>query len=81
MAKINITNCTGDCAGCMDFQTTDASGMPECTRQPETISREEAAKLPPAGWFTSEEVETALRRCEGCAWCAAFAEGVCDGNR
>jgi hypothetical protein len=85
MAKIkiihgNTPNCTGDCAGCMDFQATDASGMPECTRH-ETIGREEAAKLPPAGWFTPEQVETALRRCEGCAWCAAFAEGACNGNR
>jgi hypothetical protein len=86
MAKIKIihgnTNCSGDCAGCMSFQPVDETGMPECTRdEDETISREEAAKLPPAGWFTPEQVETALRRCEGCAWCAAFAEGACNGNR
>jgi hypothetical protein len=83
MAKIKIIhepNCSGDCAGCMSFQPVDETGMPECT-ETTTISREEAAKLPPAGRFTAEEVETALRRCEGCAWCAAFAEGACNGNR
>ena len=85
MAKIKIIHsnntCSGDCAGCLDFQPTDASGMPECTRQPETISREEAAKLPPAGRFTPEQVQEDWNRCEGCAFCAAFAEGACNGNR
>ena len=46
MAKINIIHssaqCSGDCAGCMSFQPTDDSGMPECT-EPTTTDDETRA--------------------------------------
>ena len=49
MAKINIihssAHCSGDCAGCMSFQPTDDSGMPECTRPEPTTTDEEIRAL------------------------------------